>query len=158
MGGSSPATSYNQSTSHGYSRPLSERTHPAQWALYGPAAAMLSEKAFGGARDKQITETGLRNQAFTNSVGAAQRLGNTMASQGIGASSPLYAAMNRGLQTNLVDNLSGASAQAEQAQRATQADYAKTLASYLGNWPPSESYSNSQSTGTSQQPASSGGK
>jgi hypothetical protein len=157
------STSQSTSTGKGYSRPLSERAHPAQWALYGPTAAMLTEKAFGGERDKQIMETDLRNKAFSNAVGGAQRWGNSMASQGVAPQSGVNAAVNRGLQSGLVGNLVGASNQAEQAQRATQNDYAKLLSSFIGNWPPAESWStqNSQSTTTTQptqQPASSGGK
>ena len=144
--GGSQGTS--QSSGTGYSRPLSERAHPAQWALYGPTAAMLTEKAFGGARDKQITETGIRNNALESSLGATQRLGNQFASQGISPQSPLYAAVNRGIQTNTTGALAGAQSQAEQAQRATQTDYAKTIANFIGNWPPPESWSTQQSSST----------
>jgi hypothetical protein len=161
MGGGSEtsggSTGQTTSSSKGYSRPLSERAHPAQWALYGPTAAMLMEKAFGGTRDRQIMETSLRDKAFANSVGGAQRWGNSMASQGVDPSSPVNAAVNRGLQSGLVGNLVGASNSAEQAQRATQNDYAKLISQFIGNWPPAESWSTSQSQSTQTAAPSSGG-
>jgi hypothetical protein len=149
-GGGSPG--YQQSQSSGQqssqsgSIPLSQRSHPAQWTLYGPTAAMLFERAFGGSRDKQIMETNLRDKAFANSVGGAQRWGNSMASQGVDPQSGVNAAVNRGLQTQLIGSLAGASSQAEQAQRAQANDYAKIVSSLVGNWAPSESWSTSQGT------------
>jgi hypothetical protein len=144
-GSGQSSSSSSQSSSSG-SVPLSQRSHPAQWALYGPTAAMLFEKAFGGTRDKQIMETNLRDKAFSNSVGGAQRWGNSMASQGVAPQSGVNAAVNRGLQTQLVGSLAGASSQAEQAQRAQNNDYAKIVSSLVGNWAPTESWSNSQGT------------
>lgn len=142
--------------------PLSQRSHPAQWALYGPTAAMLYEKAFGGNRDRQIMETNLRDKAFSNSVGGAQRWGNAMASQGVAPQSGVNAAVNRGLQTQLVGGLTGATSQAEQAQRAQSNDYAKIIASLVGNWAPTEGYSSggsqNQSSGYNSGTAPGGGK
>lgn len=146
-GGGSQSTGWSQ----GYSRPLAERAHPSQWALYGPNAAMLMQRAYGGERDKQITASNLRNQAMSDAAGATQRMGNTMSGQGVSAQSPLYASLNRGIQTDLMSKLSGAESAAEKAQRATQAGYAGMLTGALSNWPPAESWS------TSSQMSSGGG-
>jgi hypothetical protein len=155
-------TSSGSSSAESNSRTLAERSHPAQWALYGPTAATLFEKAFGGTRDRQIMETNLRDKAFANSVGGAQRWGNSMASQGVAPESGVNAAVNRGLQTQLVGSLAGAGSQAEQAQRAQANDYSKILSSMLGNWAPSESYSSAtsqqQSNGVNSGTSPSGGK
>lgn len=138
------------STSHGQSRPLTERMLPEQKALWGPMAAMLMQRAFGGDVDRQVTETGLRNRAMTDTAGATKRLAGTMASQGASPQSPLYASLNRGLQTNLVDQLSEARMKAEGAQRGTQAGWGALASRMIGEWPPAESWQSSSSTQPSQ--------
>jgi hypothetical protein len=147
-GGGGPQSS---GSSQGYSRPLSERAHPAQWALYGPLAAQLFEKAFGGDRDRQITETGLRTQALQGGAGASRRLTGVLAGQGVNANSPLFGSLQRGLQGKVMDQLAEARLQGEKAQRATQAGWGGLATKLIGDWPPAESWS------TSQQQSSGGG-
>jgi hypothetical protein len=145
MGGSEKATSSGSSSS----TPLSERVNPAQWALYGPAAAMGLNKAFGNDFSKSYL-TDARGAAMANTAGAQNNLSNSLSSQGVNLSSPLMSQLSRGVQTKGIDALGQAQSNYEKLKDQSQRSYFNTMAGMLSAWPPAETTSTQTSTTPTQ--------
>lgn len=143
MGGGGP-----ESTSTTSPVVIYPKTRDFQESIYPGMFGQLWQRGLeGDEKDRIYAETLGRNQAMQGAAGATQQLTNSLANQGVSTKSPLYASLNRGIQTNLASNLLGATEQAARAKQAGKAGYMELLSRYASAYPPVGSTSTSQSSG-----------
>ena len=126
---------------------LRKRAFPAQWALYGPTAALGLQRAYGSPFEYQKNLTDLTGQITQNAAGAQSRLGSTLAGHGIDLTSPLYAGASRGIETQQMSDLAGAAGMAKNLQQSEQQKYYQMISQMVGAQPPGNQISQAQQKG-----------